>query len=146
MKYFLMSKAGTCLGITSDYKDTEINEYEDAEWVSRWNWDTAAEAQKVADAAEARSGHVFLVSDRGGWVSPRFDVVEAPRIGDKVSKSFNGDSYPDGEIVKIAKNYRYVQTSTGRKYWKKGKTASFVLTGGTFYMISGHVEERNPHF
>lgn len=74
-------------------------------------------------------------------------VGRLPQIGDEVSKSFNGDTYPEGKIVKMWKDRKAVFTDTGVRFsrvgdmcWKEGGK------DGAFSMIQGHKYEQNPHF
>lgn len=58
-------------------------------------------------------GDSYVAIDNGPWHYPRYDVIRRPYVGDLVSKSFNGDSYPRGTIVKISDSLRRVETDTG---------------------------------
>jgi hypothetical protein len=114
---------------------------------SRNDWRTFERAKQVAhELNRHRDSGPFLAIDSGPYVSPRYDVIERPQIGDKVSYSFNGDSYPDGEVVAISESLKLVRTSTGSKYYRRGDTGRWVKAGGTWSLIQGHVNERNPHF
>lgn len=86
----------------------------------------------------------FLACDAGGHTSPRYDVIEAPKVGDPVSKSFNGDTYPEGVITKITPKWQ-ITTSTGVKFRRKNESSGWKATGGTWWMTSGHHYEQNPH-
>lgn len=120
-------------------------QHQDPAWQSRWDWKTFETVQELASKLTAMTGTTFLAIDNGDHVSPRYDVLEAPKIGDKVSRGFNGDYYPEGEIVAITKKYK-VTTSTGIVFRRRGNTAKFLQAGGTFGMIGGHIDERNPSF
>ena len=100
----------------------------------------------AASANLLEDGENYIPVDHGDHVRPRFDVIAAPKIGDKVSSGFNGDYYPQGEIVKISKSLRRVETSTGRVFWRRRDTAAWVEAGGGFSMVHGHRDERNPCF
>lgn len=89
-------------------------------------------------------GRTFLACDAGSHTSPRYDVIEAPKVGDQVSKSFNGDTYPEGVITRITPRWQ-ITTSTGVKFLRKGETAGWKQTGGTWWMTGGHHYEQNPH-
>jgi hypothetical protein len=89
-------------------------------------------------------GRTFLASDAGPYTSPRFDVIEAPKVGDLVSKSFNGDTYPEGVITKITPKWQ-ITTSTGVKFRRVKDSAGWRATGGTWWMTGGHHYEQNPH-
>lgn len=103
------------------------------------NYDTETEALAATTGTQ-------IVVDNGPHVSPRFSVIEPPKVGDKVSYGFNGDYYPDGEIVKISgKNLRIVTTSTGSKFWRRGNSGRWVMNG-TWSLVPGHRSERNPSF
>lgn len=111
-------------------------------WASRNDF-TETIAKKAADAATISEKKQFLYTDAGPLQSPRFDVIQAPQIGDLVSKSFNGDSYPVGKIVKISKSYRRIETNSGVVFYRRQRTGSWI-SGGTWYMVLGVVDERNP--
>lgn len=98
-----------------------------------------------AEALAAATGTQIVV-DNGPYVCPRFSVIEPPKVGDAVSYAFNGDYYPDGEIVKISgKNLRIVTTSNGSKFWRKGNSGRWIKDG-TWSLVPGHIDRRNPHF
>lgn len=113
-------------------------------WLNRTDIKSFAYANTLATLLTEQLGRTFLAADAGPNVSPQYDVIEAPRVGDKVSRSFNGDSYPCGEIVKITPTWQ-ITTSTGKKFRRKGLTAGWREVGRGFWMIGGHVDERNPH-
>lgn len=114
------------------------------EWVSRWDWNSYEEVENIAKLASEFSGQKYLPVDCGEHVSPRFDIVKAPVIGEEVSQYFNGDSYPEGVVVKISESYKMITTSTGKKFYRYKQSGSWRRNG--FSLISGHHTERNPHF
>ena len=73
-----------------------------------------------------------------------YSIARAPVIGDLVSMSFNGDSYPCGTIAKISKSLRRVETNEGKVFYRKQETGRW-LQGG-WALINGHIREQNPHF
>lgn len=74
-------------------------------------------------------------------------MIAAPRVGAPVSYAFNGDYHPDGEITKVGTGPKArVTTSTGSVYYRWKKTASWIKAGGTWRMVHGHVDRRNPSF
>lgn len=111
----------------------------------RWDWKSFEEVQELAVQLNALDGKQWLAVDKSEYVSPRYDVMEAPQVGDKVSQAFNGDYYPEGEIVSITKNLQ-VTTSTGVKFRRRKQSSVWVRVGGTFAMVQGHITEQNPHF
>jgi len=114
-------------------------------WINR-NSFTRRAAISVAEEANAlNDGHHYLASDEGPNVYPRFDVIRAPALGDKVSYAFNGDSYPDGEIIKISPTFKVIATSTGSRYYRRGHRSSWVKDG-TWSLVIGHVYKQNPSF
>ena len=119
-------------------------EHADTSWENSWDWKSFEEVQRLASYLTAMTGKTYLAVDRLHGVSPRFDVIEAPKVGDPVSYSFNGDSYPCGVITKITKGWR-VTTSEGAVFNRFKATAGWRRVGGTWWMISGHHYEQNPH-
>ena len=102
---------------------------------------------KSYEAACEAAGQGEMGVDQGKWVSPRYRVVRAPQIGDKVSYAFHGDYYPDGEIVHITKGtMRIIKTSTGRKYYRRKNSSQWKQTGGTWSLVFGHINRWNREF
>ncbi len=114
-------------------------------WTDRWNWNSYEEVEKLAEMVADFTGKKYLPLDCGSHVSPRFDVLEAPAIGDEVSRTFNGDYYPVGTIVKISDSFRVITTSEG-KWFYRDKLSGRWLSHGTWALIPGTHKELNPHF
>lgn len=112
---------------------------------SRWDWESHEEVLKLAEELTKLTGKLYIGTDATASTSPRFDVREAPIVGDKVSRSFNGDTYPCGEIVKITPTWQ-ITTSDGTKFRRYKETGGWRQAGRSFWMVGGHLEERNPHF
>ena len=108
---------------------------------TRNDWATFDAAKEVAAAL----GAGYIATDAGPNVSPRFDVVELPKIGDKVSKRFNGDSYPSGVIKSISKSLKVITTDEGEKFYRVRETGSW-RNNGTWFLTPGHVYTQNPSF
>ncbi len=100
-------------------------------WTSRWDFKTFEDATRIAHSATQNLGTLFVPVDSGPCVSPRYDVAQAPKVGDKVSYGFNGDYYPDGEIVNVFKTLQ-VTTSTGNVYRRRKQSGSWLRTGGNY--------------
>lgn len=111
----------------------------------RHDWESFEQVQELARRITALTGDSFVGTDDGVCVSPRYDIIKMPKIGDKVSYGFNGDFYPDGEVIRITKNLM-ITTSTGNTYRRRGLTGRWVQPGGTWTLVQGHHDERNPHF
>jgi predicted Zn-dependent protease len=143
MNYFNISRNNesvTVTAITDNHKEAASTNYE-----SRWDWKSLEDAEKIAAAATEYSGELYIAVDAGEWVSNRYDVILAPKVGDKVSYAFNGDYYPDGEIVSISKSMKKITTSSGKSYYRKRNTGAWVYSK-TWTMVKGHKSELNPHF
>ncbi len=128
-------------------KIVTLEEAQTLNWIgcqNRWDWKTFDQAQAIAEKLTTATGNHYIATDAGAHVSPRFDVAEVPQVGDAVSMSFNGDSYPVGNIVKISKTLKRITTSTGKVFTRKRDTG--CRSDGTFSMIAGHISEKNPHF
>lgn len=114
-------------------------------WLNRNDLDTFEQATELARLCSIHAGKPYLPTDATASTSPRYDVIEAPQVGDLVSKSFNGDSYPCGKIVAISESLRRVKTDTGVVFFRRGATGGWK-SNGTWWMTSGHTDERNPSF
>ncbi len=102
-------------------------------------------AENVAQAATELTGELYIATDQGLHVSPRFDVIRAPKVGDKVSCSFNGDSYPCGIITRISPTLKKVTTSDGSEFYRV-HTSGTWLKNSCWSLTQGHVDERNLSF
>ena len=104
----------------------------------------AAEARAIELENETGEAHVAYESD---YPFNPYVAQRMPQIGDEVSMGFNGDYYPMGKITKISKTYFRITTENGATFtrvgpfsWKKGGKR------GTFSLVQGVHDERNPHF
>jgi hypothetical protein len=127
---------GKLTAVTTDYVRDAVN---------RNDFKSLADAERVASDATTLTGDLYVAADRGGYTSPRYDVVEAPVVGAKVSRSFNGDSYPAGTIIKVSDSLKRVQTDDGTVFYRVGNTDSW-RNNRTWFMAYGHHNERNPSF
>lgn len=114
-------------------------------WASRNDFDSMMLAQQIADSATRLTGRTYIATDAGEGCYPRYDVIEAPAVGDEVSYAFNGDYYPCGTIVSISKSMKLIVTSTGRKFYRSRQSGSWI-NGGMWSMVAGHIERLNPEF
>lgn len=144
MLYFLLNKNATIRAVSKDWPAAGER------YITRNNIMTFAEATELAaevnNLPEVKlAGATYIPTDAGPNCSPRFDVILAPKIGDPISYSFNGDSYPDGEIVKISGSIRIVTSSSGRRYYRRRLTGSWI-NNNCWSMRAGHHSELNPSF
>ena len=127
------------------YSFDQAQAYSDVtRWQNRNNWESKREVDLIAEEITTFTNKLHLGVDYGPSVRPRFDIILAPAVGDEVSMSFNGDSYPCGKIITISKTMKRITTDTGKVFYRKRQSG--VWSEGTFCMIPGHVNERNPHF
>lgn len=123
-----------------------------AGWFNRNDFDKQHfdKVEELAANASRGLGKLYIAVDSGPSVSPRFDIILAPAVGDECSKHFNGDSYPVGKIVSITpKTMRciIVEGPRGRlKFWRDVQSARWVLTGGTWGLIPGIRNDFNREF
>jgi hypothetical protein len=113
-------------------------------WTTRHHWESFEEVCAIASFISLKTSKQYIPVDRTSSTWPRFDVIEAPSIGDPVSYGFNGDCYPDGFIKRITQNLTVV-TDTGSRYRRYKQTGGWRKEGGTWWMINGHHSEQNPH-
>lgn len=128
----------------SGLEKIEYNSAKNAERLDSWE-----QACEVAILASKQFGETYLACDNGAGTSHRYGIVRAPKVGDEVSYGFNGDYYPCGKVVRVTPGYR-VYTQDGeqpeRMFNRKGKRAGWVMKGGTWSLVRGHHNEKNPHF
>lgn len=140
--YFKLNGAGEVIDLADEFPKEDRKE-----WTMGRDCKDMQEAATLAGAATISLSRLFLPVDRGSHVHPRYDVIEAPRVGDEVSYGFNGDYYPDGVITKIGGTAcSRIYTSTGSVYNRRRQSASWIKRGGTWSMVKGHRNERNPSF
>lgn len=111
------------------------------EYETRNDWRTFDDAKEIA----ALLGPNYIAIDNGTHVSPRYDVIKLPQVGDKVSYAFNGDYYPCGEIASISKSLRLIATTEGQKFYRRGETGVWKYNQ-TWALVAGHVSKLNPEF
>lgn len=111
----------------------------------RGDWKSFAQAAEVAAQLNASCPDKYMATDAGPSTAPRYDVIAVPKVGELVSESFNGDTSPAGEIVKITPTLR-ITTSTGRRFNRIKESGCWAVVGGYGYMIAGYKTEQNPHF
>lgn len=114
-------------------------------WISSRDLKSMEDAVQISAELESFTNRRYLPVDAGAGVYPRFRVIQAPKIGDKVSRSFNGDTYPCGEIIRITPSWQ-IRTSSGVKFLRYRETGGWREACGSFFMIYGDLYEQNPHF
>lgn len=144
MLYFKRVPGGKVVKVSEEHIRNDDPDYV---VVDRWDLKSFDQAEELAEEAYRATGELFLACDKGEWVTPRYDVIRAPKVGNPVSFGFNGDYYPDGYITKVGgTNCSRVYTDTGSVYRRRRRSATWLKAGGTWCMVSGHIDERNPHF
>lgn len=125
-----------------NFEDAQISIANGHEVESRWDWKTL---ERVTEVCNMLDQELYMVEDYGRDCFPRFDIVRKPRVGDKVSYCFNGDSRPDGEIKSISKTMKLITTTTGSKYYRRGQSATWKRHG-TWSLSFGHHHTTNKEF
>lgn len=136
MIYVVKTEAGKVeLATEADYKIAQC----------RHDWDTFEQAVEIAHGLTESTGTRYIATDSGNGGLPRYDVIKAPAIGDKVSYAFNGDYYPCGEISKISDSMRCITTTDGAKFYRRKMTGTW-LKDRTWSMVHGHINRKNMEF
>lgn len=137
--------------------DADKCQRKDGGWTSRVDFETLEFAELIAREAtdNARRASIsgnyqlYIAIDSGPGVSPRYDVIAAPMVGDQVSRGFNGDYYPAGRITHVTPSLRVITTKeeSGARYkfYRRGQTGRWVQAGGTWSLVPGVHNERDPH-
>lgn len=117
---------------------------------TRNDWKNLEAAQHVANALNLIEGEqLYIATDAGPHVSPRYDVLKLPKIGDKVSYAFNGDSYPCGEILSISPSLKRItageRDGVTKVFYRVRQTGCW-RNAGTWSLVPGHVYKQNPSF
>ena len=114
----------------------------------RNDWKTYEAAVELAKLL----GEGYVATDSGPNVSPRFDVIELPKVGDAVSYRFNGDSYPCGYVTSISKTLKKITATEDKNGTKvehhffRRRLSGAWIKNGTWGLSPGHVYEQNPSF
>ena len=133
------------LDSTAFYEKAKKRELNDMEWHSSTEFESLDEVTDIAKQLSEKYSETFLPVDMGLHYYPRYDIIRAPKIGDKVSYAFNGDYYPCGEISRVSPTFKKVTTSTGRTFYRQRQTGCWK-SNGTWSMVRGHIDRLNPHF
>lgn len=141
MIYVTFDANGQISGVTDSYEEA----HKAPSCRDRNDWTSKEEVDTLAAKLTEVTGDLYLGLASGGCVRPQFDIFKAPKVGDEVSMGFNGDYYPCGKIVSISKTLRKIVTDNGTTFWRRGQGARW-LNCGTFAMIPGVHNERNPSF
>jgi len=112
---------------------------------SDWDLTSFEDAEEKAQAQSVASGVPYIAIDRGSSTSPQFSTIQLPQVGDPISGAFNGDYYPDGYIKKISKTLKVIESTNGKRYYRRRQTGSWLLNG-TWCLVQGHIERQNPSF
>jgi hypothetical protein len=134
-------------GHISEVSEDGHSKFSSDGWVYGTECKSYEDAERLARLASEDLGQLFLAVDRGSHVWPRYDVTRAPKVGDPISYGFNGDYYPDGHIIKVGgTECSRVYSDTGSVYNRRRKSGAWIKRGGTWCMVQGHIDERNPSF
>lgn len=105
------------------------------------------EVELIAAKATELTGTLYIAT--GSDSSRYYDITIPPAIGDMVSKSFNGDSYPVGKIIHITPTWR-ISVDDGKgnitKFRRVKRTANWVEINGCFSLVKGTISRLNPEF
>lgn len=112
----------------------------DPEWTNRNYFKTFARAEEIADMC----GPDYMAVDDGEHIWPRYDVIKKPKVGDFVSRSFNGDTYPEGKIAEISPTMKKITLDNGLEFWRWKQSGQW-LNVGVWTMVMGCFNERNPN-
>ncbi len=110
----------------------------------RWDWHSFETVERIANDLTAIHGKVYLPIDSGTSTHPRYDIIEAPLVGDAISSGFNGDIRPCGHIKSISNSFRVITSTDGSKFYRKKQTG--VWKKGYLSLVMGHIDRTNPHF
>ncbi len=115
------------------------------EMVEGFESSDAEEAKRFAQSMTDFGNVIYMSYKQDGYSDRPYRVKPAPQIGDFVSYAFNGDYYPDGEIVAISASFRRIKTESGNVYWRNKEAYQWKYEK-TWSMVKGHHDERNPSF
>lgn len=142
MLYVIFNQDGEPTKVTDNGRIA--GKYENIQY--RRNWKSFEDVESIAKSLNTLEGfRKYGAVDKGQYVSPRYDIIELPKVGDDVSYAFNGDAYPRGKIMRITESLRKITTSDGSTFWREKKSGKWIMNG-TWSLISGTHNYRNPSF
>ncbi len=141
---YVLFVANRPVSATTEYPK-EINGGFNTNYQNRNDWKSLDEVRTIAAQLTEYTNLPYVAVDNGGNVSPRFDIIETPKVGDKVSRAFNGDYYPAGVIAKVSSSLKRIETTDGTVFYRRRESASWV-SAGTWSMVDGHESRLNPSF
>lgn len=121
----------------------EVVDYDEAK--DFHDFKSFAEAHTLAEWATQYTGETYIACTDGSY----FEIIKAPKVGDDVSRGFNGDYDHVGKIVRITANWMVVaEDAEGNqtKFNRRKNTACWKAIGGYGSMVGGIVNRRNPEF
>ena len=149
MLHFQVNAEKEIVAVATEYpqgdKQWASNSADGSGWMTRHDIESLEHAGEIAESAQKATGKLYLPVDSGSGVWPRFDVIEAPAVGEAVSYGFNGDYYPCGHIKSISASFRLITTTGGQKFYRRKQTANWKYNG-VWSLVDGHRSELNPSF
>lgn len=149
MLHFQVNAEKEIVAVATEYpqgdKQWASNSADGSGWMTRHDIESLEHAGEIAASATEATGKLHLPVDSGSGVWPRFDVIEAPMVGDNVSYAFNGDYYPCGQIKSISASFRLITTTEGQKFYRRKQSANWKYSG-VWSLVDGHHSELNPSF
>lgn len=141
--FYVLIENARAVSVTTEYP--KAGDSYDSRYQSRNDWKSFERVVEIAAQLTETTGVLYIGTDAGSHVSPRYDVIAAPVLGAKVTGAFNGDYYPEGEIVKISASLKRVETSTGAVFFRRKNSGAWIKNG-TWSMVEGHISRLSPEF
>lgn len=149
-------------GIFTSHQEAIENTKEGQIVIDRWSFKSRFDVAILSESCnEFAKSNKYIWVDKGNSISPRFDIVELPQVGDEVSYAFNGDYYPCGKITEISGFKAFElgdkapvscrrivakeENGSTHIFWRKGQSGTW-LRNKTWALIKGIHNERNPSF
>lgn len=131
--------------VVSSSAEAKLGGWNPSVFECRHDWSVLELAESAAKRLNAHYGYKrFIATDSGESCSPRYDVIELPKLGDEVSKSFNGDYYPCGTVTSISPTFKKITTSSGETFYRRKDTGAWL--SGPFALIKGVESRLSPEF
>lgn len=126
----------------------EINTVEDLNQLMDCDIANYSHAEHLANRATEITGEKYLPVSRESTL-PKCSIVRAPKVGDVVSRQYNGDANYVGVVVSISSTFKKVTVETDEGYYvsfyRVKNTGAWRESKSPFYMVKGVVNARNPH-
>lgn len=139
MTFHIQLKNDLPVSISDTYDKTAKNQ------ISSRDYNSFADAAYFARLITELTNKTYIAVDNGEYRFNRYEIIRMYQVGEEVSYTFNGDTYPDDIILEISKDLSTIKTANN-VYKRVKETRGWKQKKSPFWLFSGHLFEQNPSF